>query len=252
MNVEYDLRFHKPHKITNQLGVLTENTYDDYGNLKNIVYIDESKETFTYDTQGNMLTSQDGEGKTTSYGKLRSGTITNIPQRLAGMIWDNEAELYYVRERWYSPLEGRFISQDPIGLRGGLHQYNYARNNPINFSDPYGLEALADIWDVILWWEEFIIDWNNSNNKGKARYWNSWEQRWEWGPSFDSYDIEYAWDGDGRLWRNPNYLPPDSPARPENWPTPSKYIPPEDWRPWMMFDGGMCPTFTQTIWPCLT
>src|SRR5690606_9723955 len=45
----------------------------------------------------------------------------------------------YLRNRWYDPATGRFLSQDPIGLAGGVNLYAYAGNNPTTFSDPFGL-----------------------------------------------------------------------------------------------------------------
>jgi RHS repeat-associated protein len=45
----------------------------------------------------------------------------------------------YLRNRWYDPQTGRFLSQDPIGLAGGVNLYAYAGNNPASFSDPFGL-----------------------------------------------------------------------------------------------------------------
>lgn len=40
---------------------------------------------------------------------------------------------------WYDPQTGRFLSQDPIGLAGGVNLYAYAGNNPASYSDPFGL-----------------------------------------------------------------------------------------------------------------
>ncbi|MFU0889384.1 RHS repeat-associated core domain-containing protein, partial [Kluyvera sichuanensis] len=40
--------------------------------------------------------------------------------------------------RYYAPECGRFVSQDPIGLRGGLNLYAYAPN-PLSWIDPLGL-----------------------------------------------------------------------------------------------------------------
>jgi hypothetical protein len=33
-----------------------------------------------------------------------------------------------------------FISEDPIGLKGGINKFVYAGNNPVNFIDPLGLK----------------------------------------------------------------------------------------------------------------
>jgi hypothetical protein len=44
-----------------------------------------------------------------------------------------------MRNRWYDPNTGQFTQQDPIGFAGGINLYAYAGNDPVTFSDPYGL-----------------------------------------------------------------------------------------------------------------
>jgi len=51
--------------------------------------------------------------------------------------------LYYFRARYYHPGLQRFISEDPIGFRGGdWNLYAYVRNNPVRYRDPMGLYIL--------------------------------------------------------------------------------------------------------------
>ncbi|MCZ8885736.1 RHS repeat protein, partial [Escherichia albertii] len=63
------------------------------------------------------------------------------PYRLLGQQYDDESGLCYNRHRYYDPLQGRYITQDPIGLDGGLNPYPYSLN-PIEYIDPLGLEQL--------------------------------------------------------------------------------------------------------------
>ena len=60
------------------------------------------------------------------------------PIRMQGQHYDDESGMHYNRYRYYDPALGRYISQDPIGLRGGWNVYNYPLN-PITMSDPLGL-----------------------------------------------------------------------------------------------------------------
>ncbi|MDJ4475795.1 hypothetical protein LD950_24245, partial [Salmonella enterica] len=56
----------------------------------------------------------------------------------------DETGLHYNLFRYYAPECGRFVSQDPIGLVGGINLYQYAPN-PISWIDPWGLTALQDL-----------------------------------------------------------------------------------------------------------
>ncbi|EOM4258223.1 DUF4329 domain-containing protein, partial [Escherichia coli] len=63
--------------------------------------------------------------------------------RLPGQQYDEESGLYYNRHRYYDPLQGRYITQDPIGLKGGWNLYGY-QLNPISDIDPLGLSMWED------------------------------------------------------------------------------------------------------------
>ncbi|HAB1662016.1 TPA_asm: hypothetical protein GB606_22430 [Salmonella bongori] len=75
---------------------------------------------------------------------LRENNPHNMKQliRLPGQQYDEETGLYYNRHRYYDPSQGRYITQDPIGLTGGLNPYQYPLN-PVTEVDPLGLWAFA-------------------------------------------------------------------------------------------------------------
>jgi RHS repeat-associated protein len=57
-----------------------------------------------------------------------------------GREWDSSIGLYYYRARYYDPVVKRFISEDPIGLSGGINLYRYVLNAPQNLTDAFGLK----------------------------------------------------------------------------------------------------------------
>ena len=77
----------------------------------------------------------------TPWGEVASAHET-VVQPLGYMARENDpvTGLYYVRARWYAAHLGRFVSEDPIGLEGGLNVYAYVGNSPLNGTDPSGLE----------------------------------------------------------------------------------------------------------------
>ena len=78
-----------------------------------------------------------------AWGRIRQETVSdglkvNIPFRFQGQYYDEESGLHYNRFRYYYPEIGRFVSQDPIGLKGGENLYAYV-NNPNQWVDILGL-----------------------------------------------------------------------------------------------------------------
>jgi hypothetical protein len=58
-----------------------------------------------------------------------------------------------MRNRWYEPYTGRFVSEDPVGLAGGINPYVFAGGDPTNGSDPSGLAQCywADYYTEVGW-----------------------------------------------------------------------------------------------------
>jgi RHS repeat-associated protein len=81
--------------------------------------------SYTYDSFGKLTSPEEG--------------VTNA-SRYTGRNFDGETGLYYYRARYYDTT-GRFLSEDPAGLVGGLNVYGYTEGNPVNFVDPSGLDT---------------------------------------------------------------------------------------------------------------
>ena len=52
----------------------------------------------------------------------------------------DQSGLVYMRNRCYDAATGQFTQTDPIGIAGGLNVYGYANGDPVNFSDPFGVD----------------------------------------------------------------------------------------------------------------
>jgi RHS repeat-associated protein len=102
-------------------------------------------QSYMYDSFGNIANS--------------SGSLTNF-FRYTAREFDTETDLYYYRARYYDANTGRFLSEDPIGFKGGMNKYAYVGNNASNRTDPDGtafktcakaLEDLAKATGILEW-----------------------------------------------------------------------------------------------------
>jgi RHS repeat-associated protein len=106
-------------------------------------------EVFLNDVLGSTVALTDGNGAVqTRYDYEPFGaTGTEGPNSTNSAQYtgrENDlTSLYYYRARYYAPALHRFISEDPIGFRGGTNLYAYVNNGPLNASDPFGLVAWA-------------------------------------------------------------------------------------------------------------
>ena len=89
------------------------------------------------------LTDSDGEivwqETYRSWGSIVHLAVNEVEQnlRFQGQYFANETVLSYNTFRYYDPEIGRFITQDPIGLRGGVNFYIYVPF-PTLWVDPLG------------------------------------------------------------------------------------------------------------------
>ena len=90
------------------------------------------------DSSGNIIKAYDYD----AYGVERNPDPDDTnPFRYCGEYYDSETNAYYLRARNYSPITGRFFTEDPI--RDGVNWYTYCSNKPTFFIDPWGLDPIA-------------------------------------------------------------------------------------------------------------
>jgi RHS repeat-associated protein len=112
--------------------------YDGHGSTRQLVQSDGTTitDSFSYDAYGVMLGGNPAPGSSPATSLL-----------YAGEHFDTDSQHYYLRARYYDPLNGRFNRMDPYPGSPqdpqSLHKYLYANCNPINSIDPTGRFSLA-------------------------------------------------------------------------------------------------------------
>lgn len=82
------------------------------------------------------------------YGDERNSTAQDR-MKFATYYREPSGVLDYAMNRYYSPIYGRFTSPDPYRASGGpadpgsWNRYAYVSNDPVNHSDPAGLQQCS-------------------------------------------------------------------------------------------------------------
>ena len=101
-----------------------------------------------YDANGNVTEYVDGTGAIVAHYEYdpfgntvaQHGALADsFSYRFSTKYWDAETGLYYYGYRFYKPEWERWINRDPIGERDGINRYNFVKNNPVSWFDPFGL-----------------------------------------------------------------------------------------------------------------
>jgi RHS repeat-associated protein len=85
------------------------------------------------------------------------GTADGVRQQFTSYERDVETGLDYAQARYYSNIQGRFTSVDPLRGSGiqwhpqSWNRYSYCLNNPLLFVDPSGLIWLTKDWKNFQW-----------------------------------------------------------------------------------------------------
>ena len=91
-------------------------------------------ESYDWDPWGNILTVRDSNDQPIPNRQSAIGNRFTFQGR--EISW--ATGLFNFRARWYDPETGRWLSNDPIGIAGGLNQYAFCKNSSVNVVDPHG------------------------------------------------------------------------------------------------------------------
>ena len=104
------------------------------------VLSDSKENSYSYDGHGNLVNGKDNSSTTVydAYGnKTEDIGIGDAPFGYCGEYTDSESGLVYLRNRYYDPSTGSFITEDPV--KDGNNWYGYCAGNPVMYIDKLGL-----------------------------------------------------------------------------------------------------------------
>jgi RHS repeat-associated protein len=110
-------------------------------------------ESYKFDAWGKLLGVFNGNGLPLAQSAVGNRYLWQ------GREYTFNTGLYFLGARWYDPNVGIWLSNDPIGISGGLNQYEFCGSNPINFADPFGLCSEMSQTDWQPWMPDCIPDW---------------------------------------------------------------------------------------------
>jgi len=73
------------------------------------------------------------------YGLTYAASGADTPYRWGPYRADLSNSMYYTPNRWYVPMQARWLTRDPLGMVDGPNVYAYVKNRPIGWRDVLGL-----------------------------------------------------------------------------------------------------------------
>ncbi|MDD5557823.1 MAG: RHS repeat-associated core domain-containing protein [bacterium] len=152
---------------------------------------------YHYNHRGDVVSVTDSSGSEVAryrydaFGNVaeKAGTFDS-PYQFSTKEYDDASGLIYYGYRYYDPAHGVWLSKDPIGYYDGLNLYAFVTNNPVNWTDPYGLAhfPLSKHPEYDNWPENLRKKWDDYQ---RTRYITP--DGLDWGKIFDIADIFIKW-----------------------------------------------------------
>jgi RHS repeat-associated protein len=101
------------------------------------------------DNLGSVVAYSDASGNqhvTTGYGPFGElASFYSTRYEYTGQVSIPELNLFDFKARNYDPNLGRFLSADPAGYASDINSYAYVRNDPVNGTDPSGMDSCPSL-----------------------------------------------------------------------------------------------------------